>query len=185
MLKRVSLAVLLFLSTTGAVHAGTSSGKVDSYATTAVTFYFKTTSTVTSKPACSVNSGFAVPLNTEFGRAIRAQVAEAKSFGLTLSVTGSNVCATAGDAEDVLYITVSGSPSASSPFQYWATSGADRSCLNVCSFTGGFAAANSSGQVCKGLDGKAYGQEWLPASRSHYVCGFDDNRTTQCNCYKQ
>ena len=160
MSKRVSLAVLLLLSTIEVAHAGTSSGKIESYATTAATFYFKTTSTVTSKPACSVNSGFAVSLSTEFGRAIREQVVEAKSFGLTVGVTGNNACTTAGDAEDVLYLTVSGSPSTPPPSQYWATSNANVSCSTVCSATGGFAAANSSGEVCKGSNNRAYTVEF-------------------------
>ena len=185
MLKRVSLAVLLSLSTTVAAHAGTASGKVDTYWTNAVAFFFKTTGTVTSKPACSLYSRFVVPLNTDFGRAIRAQVVEAKSFGLTLAITGNNVCTTIGDSEDVMFIAVSGSPSTPPPSQYWATSNSNVSCSTVCSATGGFAAANSSGHVCKGavFNSQPYSVEYR--GNFFYVCGSEGNRTSQCYCYKQ
>ena len=183
MLKRVSLALLLSLSTAGVVHAGTSSGQVDTYWTDTIAFYFKTTNAVTSKPACSLSSRFAVPLNTDFGRAVAAQVVAAKSSGLTLAVTGRNVCSTAGDSEDVQTLSVSGTPTTPSPAQYWATSPGDSSCSTVCSSTGGFAAANSSGQVCKGPDGSPSAREFR--GNFYYVCGSEGNRTAQCQCYRR
>lgn len=183
MLKRVSLALLFSLSTVGIVHAGTSSGPVDTYWTDTIAFYFKTTSSVASKPACSLSSRFAVPLNTDFGRAIAAQVVAAKSSGLTLAVTGRNVCSTAGDSEDVQSISVSGTPAMPSPLQYWATSSGDSPCSAVCSSAGGFAAANSSGQVCKGWNGSTSSQEWR--GNFSYVCGSEGNRTAQCQCFKR
>lgn len=183
MLKHIFLVGLFLIGSAGAADAGTASGQVDTFWTDRVAFYFKTTGTVSSKPACSLYSRFVVPLNTDYGRAIAAQVAAAKSSGLTLAVTGRNECLTISDSEDILFIAVSGSPSTPSPAQFWATSSNTISCATVCSNAGGFAAANSSGQVCKGIDGKAYSIEFR--GNFNYVCGYDNNRTSQCFCYKR
>ena len=184
MLKIIFLSSLFLISSAGVVNAGTASGQVDTFWTDRVGFYFKTTGSVASKPVCSLYSRFVVPLNTDYGRAIAAQVVAAKSSGLTLAVTGRNECLTISDSEDILFISVSGSPTTPSPAQYWATSnGASYSCSTVCSSTGGFAAANASGHVCKGANGTAYIHEFR--GKLNYVCGFDNNRTAQCYCYKR
>ncbi len=103
--------LILFLSFFSIAHASSVAGTVNFYLVNQSVFFFSINSTIASKPACNIANRYVVPLNADYGKAIKDQIINAKSNNLTITVVGLNTCNTWGDSEDVNYAFTSGSPS--------------------------------------------------------------------------